>query len=42
MRFNGVGLNFVVKVLCKQLSDQCVGESHVVRVISSEISTSRI
>ena len=37
MRLEGVDLNFVVKVLCKQYSDQCVGESHAICVMRSDI-----
>ena len=33
----GRRLEFVVKVLCKQLSDRCVGESHAIHVMSSDI-----
>ena len=42
MRFEGVYSNFVVKVLCKQFSGQCVGESHAIRVMSRDILNSQI
>ena len=35
MRFEGVDLNFMVNVLCKQLSHKHVGESHAIRVMTT-------
>ena len=35
MGFEGIDYNFVVKVLCKQLSDRCVGDSYAIRLISN-------
>ena len=35
MRFEGVDWNFVVEVLCKQLSHKYVGESHAICVMNT-------
>ena len=39
MRFEGVDSNLVVKVLCNQLSDPCVHESHAVQVMTFQYAS---